>query len=110
MPTLQNTKWVVTHETSGSRGELVLNGNTTGTYNTDVKQSPIVWGESWVGNYCALWVVFKSQIDDSIIRIWGIQTTMQSGTGMSAFGNAIPQDLSNTTFTNENLTLVPAAS
>jgi hypothetical protein len=54
--------------------------------------------------------VFKTHIDDSIIRIWGIQMTMQGGTGMSAFGNAVPQDLSNTTFINENLTIAPQQS
>lgn len=104
MSTLQGTKWIVTHETSGSRGQLIFANNTTGTYN----QSPIVWGENWVNDNCALWVIFKSELDDSIIRIWGIQLNMQGGTGISAFGNAIPQDLSNTTFLNENLTLVPS--
>lgn len=108
--TLKGTNWIVTHEESGSRGVLSFNNDTTGTFTNGPSQSNIVWGETWVGNSCALWVVFKSNIDQSIIRIWGIQMTMQGGTGMSAFGNAQPQDLSNTTFINENLTIAPQQS
>ncbi len=105
--TLKGTTWTVTHETSGSRGQLVLNGDTTGTYNNSPSSSPIVWAESWVGNYCYLWVVFKSSIDGNVIKIWGLQMTLQGGAGMSAMGNATPADPANTSFMNDNLTIVP---
>lgn len=105
--TLKGTTWTVTHETSGSRGQLILNNDTTGTFNTSPNSSPIVWAETWVGNYCYPWIVFKSSTDKNIIKVWGIQMTLQGGAGMAAMGNATPADPSNTTFGNDNLTIVP---
>lgn len=37
-PTLKNTKWTVTQENTGSRGQLVLNDDTTGVYNVGPSQ------------------------------------------------------------------------
>lgn len=106
---LKGTSWIVTYESNGSQGILTLNSNTTGSYKSGPSQHNITWAETWVGNYCALWVVFNKPISENIINIWGLQLTMQGGTGMSAFGNAMPQDLSNTTFVNDNLTIMPKA-
>ncbi len=109
MPTLQNTNWSIHHETSGSNGVLKLSSTTSGTYGAN--NEPIVWAEAWNGNTCAFWVVFKSQIDDSVIRIWGCTinnytgTSGNSGNGMSALGNASPGNLNDTSLQNDNLTL-----
>jgi hypothetical protein len=108
MSTLKNTKFTVSHLQSGSQGQLVLNGDTTGSYNVGPSQSNIVWSEVWYGNQCYLWVVFKNQIDDNVIRIWGAQLALNantiSGYGMAALGNANPQNPTDTSFQNDNLT------
>ncbi len=103
---LVNTKWTVTHETSGSRGQLSFGNGPTGTYSVGGNPTPITWGELWDGDNCALWVLLPSGMSDTpIINIWGITCNMQTGSGMSAKGNAIPPDKSITTFQNDNLSL-----
>ncbi len=105
--TLKNSKWIITSENTGSRGTLSFNNDTTGTYKpSGGSADPIVWGEFWNNGNCALWVVFKNQIDRNCIRIWGIEMTMQGGKGMGAFGNA-PND---TGYVGDNLSIAPAAS
>jgi hypothetical protein len=103
--TLQGTSWIIAHETSGSRGLLSLGSDTKGTYSVGGNSSPIVWGEMWNQGNCALWVIFKNHIDNNVIRVWGMNLTMQGGTGVSADGNANPLDPNNTTFMNDNLTV-----
>ena len=108
--TLKGTKWTVQLANSGSQGQLSLGNDTSGTFSSGGNSNTIVWGELWNGNYCALWVVFKSQIDDNVIRIWGLSMSMSSGSGMAAQGNASPQTQSDTSFQNDFLSLMPQAS
>ncbi|MBO6621218.1 MAG: hypothetical protein JJ892_02685 [Balneola sp.] len=107
--TLKNKTLYVFHENSGSQGVLTLSDSTKGTYKVGPSNSNVTWSEFWVGNKCALWVVINNQIEDNIIRIWGFELNMNGdlimGTGMSAFGNATPQDLSNTTYISDDLTI-----
>ncbi|MCR9132838.1 MAG: hypothetical protein NXI08_09700 [bacterium] len=103
--TLKNTKWTVTHNSNGSRGQLTLNDNTTGVFKVGPAQSNVTWCEKWDGNHCYLWVIFDDQIEKNNVRIWGMQTTTEEGYGMSAFGNSNPGDQDNTTFVNDFLTM-----
>ncbi len=104
---LKGKKLYVYIETPGSQQVITFGNDTKGTVEYGMMSTNITWAESWNGDSCYLWVVFDEQIQDSIIRIWGIELTSEgntiSGKGMSAFGNASPQDLSNTTFMNDNL-------
>ena len=93
----------------GSQQILTFGNDTNGTVVVDMMSTNITCAESWNSNACYLWVVFDEQIQNSVIRIWGIKLTLDgntiSGNGMSALGNAMPQDLSNTTFINNDLTI-----
>jgi hypothetical protein len=107
--TLKKKTLYVYHENSGSQGPLKLNDDTSGTYEVGQSLNNVTWSELWVGDKCALWVMFDEQIKDQITKLWGFQLAMYGssimGTGMSALGNATPQDKTNTTFMNEDLTI-----
>lgn len=108
--TLQGTNWVVTYETSGSKQLLVLSNGPTG----NIGPQPIIWSEQWTGNNCALWVIFPQKVGQGVVRLLGIQISVNiaggkissgTGTGASVYGNNNPQDKSDTGFTGETLDL-----
>lgn len=106
--TLKGSSWYVHYQSNGSNGVLALGEGPTGTYKTGFNQDDVVWGETWNGDHCALWVVFKSSIDNSVLRIWGVTLTMTSGTGVTAYGKANNLDPTDTGFVNDYITLKPA--
>ncbi|WP_421750309.1 hypothetical protein [Croceimicrobium sp.] len=108
MSTLKNTSWNINHANTGSNGTLSLSDNTTGTYKPNGgAPKDIVWGEAWNGDTCALWVLFQESMQRDCIHIWGIETTLAGGKGMSALGNASPISPSDTGYVNDNLTITP---
>lgn len=107
--TLKNKTLYTNNESTGSNGTLKFNGDTTGTYKPNgAPPTDIIWGEVWVNNHCALWVLFKESIDRNNIQIWGIELAANgdsiSGTGISAFGNASPINPDDTTYVNDKYT------
>jgi len=106
---LKNTKWLIRSENTGSMGHLNFADDSTGSYQpAGGVSSPIVWAEAWNGDNCALWVVFKDIVGRNCVRIWGIEMTMQGGSGMGAFGNASPTSPNDTGYVADNLTVSPA--
>ncbi len=107
--TLKNKTLYVYNQTSGSQGVLTFGDDTSGTYKVGPSTNDITWAEKWAGDFCYLWVVWNQKIEDSVILIWGIQLAMHGdtimGTGMSANGNAYPQNLTDTSFQNDDLTI-----
>ncbi|MCZ4251895.1 hypothetical protein P4S60_06710 [Pseudoalteromonas sp. Hal040] len=94
----------VFHDNTGSQGQLVFSDNVSATYNVGGQSTSAKWGEKWMGNLCYLWVVFDNQTG---IRIWGIQLTLDGevikGQGVSAMGNADPNDPGDSSFINDDL-------
>ncbi len=107
--TLKKTTLYTVNQSTGSNGTLTFNDNTTGSYKPNGgSPTDIVWGEVWVNDHCALWILFKESIDRNNIRIWGVQLAKQgdsiSGTGISAYGNSSPISESDTSFVNDQYT------